>query len=66
MEYDVAFYDKPAFRHGFSSEVEGQVTIDDVLSENSADAVKLTQDAIFSQIEYRGVEEIKGTFNPEK
>lgn len=64
MEYDVAFYDKNSFKFNYNRETERQVTIDDVLSENSPDAIKTSDAAVFTQIEDEGVEEIIGTFNP--
>ncbi|MDE7163727.1 MAG: hypothetical protein K2O44_06635 [Clostridia bacterium] len=65
MEYDVAYYDKNSFRFTTSRETERQVTIDDLLVENSDGAIKTSDAAVFTQIEDEGAEEIVGTYKPE-
>lgn len=65
MEYDVAFYDKNVFTFN-NGETERQVTIDDLLSEDSADLSKMTEDSVFAQVEEGGVEEITGRFSQSK
>lgn len=65
MEYDVAYYDKKSFKFNYNRDTERQVTIDDLLVENSDDAIKTSDAAVFTQIEDEGVEEIVGTFKPE-
>ncbi len=64
MEYDVAFYDKN-FKFNSNRETERQVTIDDLLVENSGNEIKTSDAAVFTQIEDEGVEEIVGTYKPE-
>lgn len=62
MEYDVSFYDKNVF-HLNNNLTDRQVTIDDILTEESDDTAKLSEDAVFAQVEEGGVEEIKGKFS---
>lgn len=64
MEYDVAYYDKN-FKFNSNRETERQVTIDDLLVENSGNEIKTSDAAVFTQIEDEGVEEIVGTYKPE-
>ena len=65
MEYDVAYYDKN-FKFNSNRESERQqVTIDDLLVENSGNAIRTSDAAVFTQIEDEGVEEIVGTYKPE-
>lgn len=64
MEYDVAFYDKDVFNYGYSREAERQVTIDDILSDGEDSVTQIAEEAVFSQVEDSGVEQIKGKFNP--
>lgn len=64
MEYDVAFYDKNVFNYGYVRESERQVTIDDLLSEDDDNFTQEAEDAVFAQVEDKGVEKIKGNFNP--
>lgn len=63
MEYDVAFYDKNVFNYGYSREAERQVTIDDILSDDVENMTQVTEEAVFTQVEDKGVEHIKGNFN---
>ena len=65
MEYDVAFYNKNVFNLS-NSDSERQVTIDDLLGEDSSDMTKLTEDSVFAQVEEGGVEEITGRYSPSK
>ena len=64
MEYDVAFYEKNVFWFNFTRENERQVTIDDLLIQNAGDMSRLTEEAVFTQLEDEGVEEVKGTYRP--
>ncbi len=66
MEYDVAFYDGKTYNFLSDQEAERQVTIDDVLNSAGKDERKIAEEAIFSQVEYGGNEEIIGTYNPEQ
>lgn len=63
MEYDVAFYDKNVFRYGYGKDTERQVTIDDILSEETDNMAQLTEDAVFAHVEDKGVQQIKGNYN---
>ena len=63
MEYDVAFYDKNVFRYGYGKDTERQVTIDDILSEETDNMTQLTEDAVFAHVEDKGVQQIKGNYN---
>lgn len=63
MEYDVAFYDKNVFNYGYGSELERQVTIDDILTEDADNTTQVAEEAVFTQVEDKGVEHIKGNFN---
>lgn len=63
MEYDVAFYEKNVFWINFTRENERQVTIDDLLIE-TGDLSRLNEEAVFTQLEDEGVEEVKGTYKP--
>ena len=63
MEFDVAFYDKNVFHYGYGQESERQVTIDDILTEENDDAAHITEEAVFTQVEDKGVEKIYGKFN---
>ncbi len=63
MEYDVSFYDKNVFIFN-NRENARQVTIDDLLNEESDDMTKMSEDSVFAQVEEGGIEEIKGNFNP--
>lgn len=62
MEYDVAFYDKNVFHYGYNSEAERQVTIDDILVDDTDNIAHMTEEAVFTQVEDKGVEQIKGNF----
>ena len=64
MEYDVAFYDKHVFHYGYNREAERQVTIDDLLSEDSDNMTQVTEEAVFTQVEDKSVEQINGSYNP--
>lgn len=64
MEYDVAFYDKNVFSYSYGREAERQVTIDDLLTEEDDNLTQMSEEAVFAQVEDKGVEEIKGNFNP--
>ncbi len=66
MEYDVAFYDKNVFHYGYNSDAARQVTIDDLLSDESDNLTQMTEEAVFAQVEDKGVEHIKGNFNRAK
>lgn len=66
MEYDVAFYDKNVFNYGYSREAERQVTIDDLLGDETDNVTQMTEEAVFAQVEDRSVEQIKGNYNPAK
>lgn len=63
MEYDIAFYDDETYRLMHRG---GQVTMDEVIVNNSADAEEKKQPssegAIFTKIDSEGVEEITGRF----
>ena len=63
MEYDVAFYDKNVFHYGYSREAERQVTIDDILSDEADERTQVAEEAVFAQVEDKGVERIKGKYN---
>lgn len=63
MEYDVAFYDKNVFHYGYGRETERQVTIDDLLSEEDDNFTQVAEEAVFTQVEDKGVEQISGNFN---
>ncbi len=67
MEYDVAFYDGDTYETLYGGNVNRQVTIDEVLSENQRDeeSVSKAQRAIFTQVEDEGSKNIIGTYNPE-
>ena len=62
MEYDVAFYDKNVFHYGYKKEVETQVTIDDIMGDETDNATQMTEEAVFTQVEDKGVEQTKGNF----
>ncbi|MDE6690697.1 MAG: hypothetical protein K2K04_01885, partial [Clostridia bacterium] len=62
MEYDVAFYDKNVFHYGYKPEAATQVTIDDIMSEETDNLNQITEEAVFTQVEDKGVEQIKGNF----
>ncbi len=64
MEYDVAFYDKNVFTYGYSREAERQVTIDDILTDEADNMTQVAEEAVFAQVEDKGVEQINGKFNP--
>lgn len=64
MEYDVAYYDKKSFKLNYNTETERQVTIDDLIAEESSELDDSAEKAIFAQVEDEGVEEIKGTYKP--
>lgn len=66
LEYDVAFYDKNVFYLNYNSAAERQVTIDDILGDGSEDLSRVTEDAVFAQVEEKGVELITGKFNHSK
>lgn len=62
MEYDIAFYDGKHSRR----ENVSQVAMDDLLSDGKAsEEAQLSENAVFAQIEYEGIKEIKGNYNPE-
>ncbi|MGN0818432.1 MAG: hypothetical protein ACI4L9_05615 [Candidatus Coproplasma sp.] len=64
MDYDLAFYDEET-RKLLGGATEGQVTIEDILSSDSAsveEVTKKTDEAIFNKIENEGVEEITGNY----
>lgn len=62
MEYDVAFYDKNVFHYGYSRNEEMQVTIDDILGDETDNMTQMAEGAVFTQVEDKGVEQIKGNF----
>ena len=62
MEYDVAFYDKNVFSYGYRQEAARQVTIDDILVEEADDTAQMTEEAVFTQVEDKGMEQITGNF----
>lgn len=62
MEYDVAFYDKNVFHYGYQRDAERQVTIDDILVDENDDMPQITEEAVFTQVEDKGVEQIRGNF----
>lgn len=66
MEYDIAFYDRNSFKLNYSSDTTRQVTIDDVLGGEEENAAKLAENAVFTQVEDKGVEVVSGRFNPSK
>lgn len=62
MEYDIAFYDGS----NRGTENVSQVAMDDLLSDGKAsEEAHLSERAVFTQIEYEGIKEIKGNYNPE-
>lgn len=62
MEYDVALYDGS----DSASESVSQVAMDDLFSENNVnDETRYSGAAILGSVEYEGVEEIKGEYDPE-
>lgn len=63
MEYDVAFYDKNVFQYGGNSrEAARQVTIDDLLSDEADNITQMTEEAVFTQVEDKGMEQITGRY----
>ena len=66
MEYDVAFYDKNVFQYGYQRESARQVTIDDILVDETDNMTQMTEEAVFTQVEDKGVEQITGNFRSRK
>lgn len=64
MEYDVAFYDKNVFKVSYASEADRQVTIDDLLTDEPDNIAQMTEEAVLTQVEDKGMEEIVGKFDP--
>lgn len=63
MEYDVAFYERDAFKIFRTGDTARQMTIEEILSDDEKSLEQLTQKAIFSQLEDEDGKILIGRFN---
>lgn len=66
LEYDVAFYEKNVFHYGYNREAERQVTIEDLMGDENDGVTQMSEEAVFTQVEDKGVEQITGNFRRTK
>ncbi len=67
MEYDIAFYEGDEIESKAKDGSAQQMTIDDIQdASKSSEDENVAEDAILTRVDDEGVEEITGTYNPDK